>query len=74
MQDNDWISFNHTILNAYGIDAHYESICNSLKSMRKARRAAKEKYEIKVKQGVNPIYYRQSPNTYSMAAEPNNNQ
>ena len=74
LQDNDWISFNHTILNAYGIDAHYESICNSLKSMRKARRAAKEKYEIKVKQGVNPIYYRQSPNTYSMAAEPNNNQ
>lgn len=43
LNDADWIYFNHAVLRAYGIDEYYSSICNSLCSMRKVRRAAKEK-------------------------------
>lgn len=74
MKDKDWVSFNHTVLSAYGIDAYYGNICNSLISMRKTRRTAKEKFDVEDISIVNTKKYNtSSADNISMAAEPNNN-
>lgn len=44
--DADWISFNKTVLDAFGIGAYYTQICNSLTSLRQVRYAATEKFQI----------------------------
>lgn len=71
MKDTDWISFNHTVLSAFYIDSYYDRICNSLKSMRKARMTAKDKFEIKVSSSETYVKYHPSSDGLSMAAEPN---
>lgn len=43
--DPDWQAFNNAVLSAYGIEAYYPQIVNSLVSLRKVRRAAKEKFD-----------------------------
>ncbi len=45
LRDLDWIEFNKSILDGYGIVKYYHVICNSLRSLRKVRNAAKEKYD-----------------------------
>lgn len=42
MEDPEWIAFNQSVLNAYGIGAFYENICDSLKSLRKVRNTARD--------------------------------
>lgn len=71
LKDTDWISFNHTVLSAFDIDSYYDSICNSLKSMRKARMTAKDKFEVNETSKVDSIKYDVSlSKEYSIAAEP----
>ena len=71
LKDTDWISFNHTVLSAFNIDSYYDSICNSLKSMRKARMTAKDKFEVNETSKVDSIKYDVSlSKEYSIAAEP----
>ncbi len=73
MKDKDWDSFNHTVLSAYGIDAYYQNICNSLISMRKSRRTAKETFDVKdITIADVKKYNTSSADNISMAAEPNN--
>lgn len=42
LEDTDWRTFNLTVLKAYGIESYYLCICNSLKSLRRVRKTAKE--------------------------------
>lgn len=71
MKDADWISFNHIVLSAFDIDSYYDNICNSLKSMRKARMTAKDKFEVKETPIDGSIKYETSSSKeYSIAAEP----
>lgn len=67
----DSSAFNHTVLSAFNIDSYYDSICNSLKSMRKARMTAKDKSEVNETSKVGNIKYDASlSKEYSIAAEP----
>jgi hypothetical protein len=40
----EWKAFNNAVLSAYGIEAYYPQIVNSLISLRKVRKAVKEKF------------------------------
>ena len=42
LQDHDWIKFNKCVLKAYSIEEYYEKIADSLMSMRKMRKTARE--------------------------------
>lgn len=42
LKDEDWIRYNHTILEAFTIDMYYDKIVNSLRSLRKVRKAVRE--------------------------------
>lgn len=45
LADPEWQEFNNAVLNAYGLEEYYQQIVNSLVSLRKVRRAAKEKFD-----------------------------
>ncbi len=42
LSDPDWISFNKTVLESYGVQSYYNQIVKSLKSLRKIRYTVKE--------------------------------
>lgn len=42
LSDPDWVKFNKTVLEAYGIEKYYEQIVKSLRSLRKIRHTVKE--------------------------------
>ena len=42
LSDLEWIKFNKTVLEAYGIEKYYEQIVKSLRSLRKIRHTVKE--------------------------------
>ena len=42
LQDQDWITFNKCVLKAYSIEVYYEQIAESLLSMRRVRKTARE--------------------------------
>ena len=46
LTDTDWISFNKTVLDAFGLGAYYIRICDSLTSLRQVRYTAVEKFPI----------------------------
>lgn len=72
MTDKDWSEFNHTVLRAYDIDDYYTYICASLSSLRKVRKAAKEKYEVPVVQDTktHKLYNMMDFDDYAQVAEP----
>jgi hypothetical protein len=41
MKDEEWVTFNHIVLQAFGIDKYYARICESLSSLRRARKTVK---------------------------------
>lgn len=42
LKDEEWMSFNRTVLRAFGIEQYYLRICNSLLSMRQVRKTARK--------------------------------
>lgn len=42
LKDEDWITFNHTVLQSFGLDSYYLRISHSLLSMRQVRKTARE--------------------------------
>ena len=42
LKDEDWIIFNHAVLQSFGLDSYYLRISHSLLSMRQVRKTAKE--------------------------------
>ena len=42
LKDEEWMSFNRTVLRAFGLEQYYLRICNSLLSMRHVRKTARE--------------------------------
>ena len=42
LKDEEWMSFNRTVLRAFGLEQYYLRICNSLLSMRQVRKTARE--------------------------------
>ncbi|MCC8113362.1 MAG: N-6 DNA methylase [Odoribacter sp.] len=54
--DKDWKEFNCTVLKAYGIEDSYKEIVSSIKSMRRVRKAATEKYDNSKARKVLPQY------------------
>ena len=42
LKDEDWITFNHAVLQSFGLDSYYLRISHSLLSMRQVRKTARE--------------------------------
>lgn len=42
LKDEDWVTFNHTVLQVFGLDSYYLRISHSLLSMRQVRKTARE--------------------------------
>ena len=70
LTDADWISFNKTVLDAFGLGAYYMRICDSLISLRQVRYAAIEKFPI-AEIGITKAEYSLGEwGTSSLVAEP----
>lgn len=72
MNDSAWREYNHTILRAYGIENYYTYICASLSSLRKVRKAVKEKYEVPELKRITryKVDEETNGNNYAKVAEP----
>lgn len=46
LEDEDWIRYNHTVLQAFEIDTYYDKIVNSFVSLRKVRKTVHENHPI----------------------------
>lgn len=72
MKDEDWIHFNHTVLESFNINEYYNKICTSLLSMRRTRKAVKinEQTPMRLIKNTEANDYRQSePYNSSLAAD-----
>lgn len=70
LTDADWISFNKTVLDAFGLGAYYMRICDSLISLRQVRYAAIEKFPIAEIGFTKAEYSLGEWGTSSLVAEP----
>ncbi len=74
LKDEEWMSFNRTMLRAFGLEQYYLRICNSLLSMRQVRKTAREEKKKQViVRGIEQskqIDVKDSVFTTAMAAEP----
>ena len=70
LQNDKWIAFNKEVLKAFGIEAYYSQICESLISLRNVRSAAVDKIATIIPTVHTGIKYNDSKDEFvSMAAE-----
>lgn len=71
LSDTEWIVFNKTVLKAFGIESYYSKISNSLLSLRRVRRTARETYSNVTPMMISStkIYNVQEQVDYDIAAE-----
>lgn len=48
LKDEDWIRYNHIVLEAFKIDMYYDKIVNSLTSLRKVRRTVRKNKSMEI--------------------------
>lgn len=68
LEDAEWITFNKTVLNAFGIEDYYNQIASSLKSLREIRKTVKVKKNSKKAKSIR--IYEIPDSNYDIAAEP----
>ena len=72
LKDEDWIKYNHTVLQAFEIDMYYDKIVNSFTSLRKVRKTVRKDSPIDVNNTSvrNYIDYIETSHNIRMVADP----